>query len=453
MILTFLPYHASSIFSNLLAILPERRPPAFKFLQPYIESLTCPPRHVIVHTAGRNYEFFVAFNAYTLKVCRSQQQYSTLLSFWSSIVCEAVSAMLDRSRLGRLELQKQNQEDVLRRIMPFLAEGLAMRHSPDLRVGCYMVLTILSSKTDLSEELLTSVMELVVHKWDGVTHAGLICLVVLVQHKQAGALPKKVFKALVGIEHLADDLVLLSQNYKVEKLVLGLVLGILKRLDKAGGADQLRLLRLLFEANLMRPKLVEAALTSMLRLLQDTASTSGLNGDFDSQSALSDLILCLADSEAVGPVIRAALTDREDTTRQIGLDILKKSAYLEGVPKPPEEDIDMQDAADASVTEPFDNLVERIPAQTAFEMSLLSQSESYVFPSLAETFLVACRSEAILVAFTELPVLRKSLCVFPFHVGAQTTSNGAPYLISVKSKFLEMRSKPFPQQNSDRLAR
>lgn len=417
MILTFLPYHASSIFSNLLAILPERRPPAFKFLQPYIESLTCPHRHVIVHTAGRNHDFFVAFNAYTLKVCRSQQQYSTLLSFWSSIVCEAVSSMLDRSRLGRLELQKQNQEDVLRRIMPFLAEGLAMRHSPDLRVGCYMILTILSSKTDLSEELLTSVMEMVVHKWDGVTHAGLICLVVLMQHKQALALPKKVLKALIALEHLADDLALLSQNYKVEKLVLGLILGILKKLGKAGGADQLRLMRLLLEANLMQPKLVEAALTSMLGLLQDTASTSGLNGDFDSRSALSDLILCLADSEAVGPVIRAALTDMEDTTRQIGLDLLERSAYLEGVLEPLEEDIDMQDTADASVTEPFDDLVERIPAQTAFEMSLLSQSESYIFPSLAETFLVACRSEKTLVAFSELPVLRKSLAMTePFFV-------------------------------------
>lgn len=417
LILTFLPHHTSSIFLSLLTIIPERRPAAFKFLQPYIQSSTIPPRHTIVHTAAYNQEFFNALNAYALKVCRSEQQYPILVSFWSSITSEAVSSMLSRSRLGRLELQKQNQEDVLRRVIPWLAEGLAMRHSSDLRIGCYMVLTVLSSNANLSEELITALMEMVVHEWNDVTHAGLICLVILAQKRQASALPKKVSKALIAIEHLADDLVLLSKNYKVGKLVLGLILGKLKRLVRAGDADRLRSIRILMEANLMQPELVAAALRPMLRILQSAPSSASSKDGFDTRSALSDLILCLADSETAGPVTQAALGDMGVETQQLGFSLLGKHAMLKDVPETPEEDVEMHDVGDDTVMAPFEDLAKRIPAQTAFEMSLLSHSESYIFPSLSDTFLIACQSQKNLDAFSELPVLRKSLAqTEPFFV-------------------------------------
>lgn len=325
--------------------------------------------------------------------------------------------MLDRSRLGRLELQKQNQEDVLRRILPSLAEGLTMRHSPDLRVGSYMVLTVLCSKTNLSEELFAAVMDMVVQEWNDVTHAGLICLVVLAQQKQTVALPKKVFKALIAIEHLADDLVLLSRSYKVEKLALGLILGLVKRLGKAGATDQLRLIRLLLEANLMQSQLVAAALTPMLRLLRNTASIPGPKVDSDTQGALSDLILCLGESKPVGVVIQAALEDMDVETQQIGLDIMRKHGIPTNTPGTSGDDVEMYGVEDTSNATPFEDLVRRIPAQTAFEMSLLSHSESYIFTSLLDAFLGAYQSEKDLDAFTELSVLRKSLALTePFFV-------------------------------------
>ncbi|KAL9049980.1 MAG: hypothetical protein Q9206_005271 [Seirophora lacunosa] len=405
LILTFLPYHTSSMFSSLLTILPERRHPAFKFLQPYIQSSSNPSRHAIAYTAANNQDFFNALNTYTLRVCRCEQQYPALLSFWSSITSEAVSSMLDQSRLGRLELQKQHQEDVLRRVTPPLEEGLAMRLSPDLRVGCYMILAVLSSKTNLSEELLAAMMEMVVHSWKDATHAGLICLVVLTQQRHAMTLSNNIIEPVLAIEHLVDELVLLNDHYRVEKLVLGLILGILKRLGRTGDSDRIQLIRLLLEANLMQPSLVTAALTPVLRLLQSTTSFHHQRDEFDTPSALVDLIACLSDSETVGPTIRSVIDEADTETRQIGFDILGGSLVWS---RENPEDVQMHHITDTSNTAPFEDIVRRIPTQTAFEISLLSHSESYIFSSLLDAFLEAYQSPKNLYTFVELPVLRKS---------------------------------------------
>ncbi|KAL9030274.1 MAG: hypothetical protein Q9196_001587 [Gyalolechia fulgens] len=393
------------------------RPVAFKFLQPYIQTSTNPPRHTVVYTVAHNQDFYNIFSIYTLKVCRCEQQYPVLLSFWSSVISEAVSLMLNQSRLGRLELQNQNQEDVLRRIMPSLAEGLAMRQSQDLRIGCYMILTIVTSKCNLSEELLAALMDMVVYRWHGVTHAGLICLVILCQQRQKLKLPKKTFKALVVVGNLVDDLIQLSNRYNVEKLVLSLVLGFLRRLGQAGDADRLRFIRVLLEADLMQSSLVAVALTYMLRLSQGTKLLHQPEDDFDTQSALADLILCLADSETVGSIIRLALEELDNETRQLGSNLLRNTGVNKDEPKPPDVDVEMKDVDDPSVAAQFEVLASRIPTRTAFEMSLLTHTDSYILGSLLDAFEAACRSQKHLDAFSELSVLRKPLSmVEPLYV-------------------------------------
>ncbi|KAL8706643.1 MAG: hypothetical protein Q9201_000340 [Fulgogasparrea decipioides] len=410
-VLTFLPYHTSPTFLTVLSILPERLPAAFKFLRPYVQSSTNPPRHTIVHTAAHNQELFKAFNSYTLSISRRKQQYPTLLSFWSSIASEAVALMLDRSRSGRLELQKQNQKDVVLQILPLLADGLSIPHSADLQIGCYMILTVLSSKTKLSEDVLTATMDLVVSNWKGIAHAGLICLVVLAQQRQEIELSKKTFKALIAIDQLSDRLAVLKPIYKVEKLVLGLVIGLLKRLGDGGSTERLRTIRVLLEANLLSSDLVAAALGPMLRLARGIDSLPPTNDGFNTQSALIDLLRCLADSEMVGPTVRLALENMDPKTRQYSFELLGIHRILKDEPGTQEDNVGMQDTADHSGTTLFRELVSRIPAQTAFEVSLLSHTESYILPSLSDAFVAACRSPKHLVAFSEIPVLRKSLAM------------------------------------------
>ncbi|KAL8963488.1 MAG: hypothetical protein Q9193_000251 [Seirophora villosa] len=397
----------NNVLENFMGLIGARLllKPALKAIEWLVRRFSNPSRHAIAYTAANNQDFFNALNTYTLRVCRCEQQYPALLSFWSSITSEAVSSMLDQSRLGRLELQKQHQEDVLRRVTPLLEEGLAMRLSPDLRVGCYMILAVLSSKTNLSEELLVAMMEMVVHCWQDATHAGLICLVVLTQQRHAMTLPNDIIEPVLAIEHLVDELVLLNDHYRVEKLVLGLILGILKRLGRTGDSDRIQLIRLLLEANLMQPSLVTAALTPVLRLLQSTTSFHHQRDELDTPSALVDLIACLSDSATVGPTIRSVIDEADTETRQIGFDILEGSLlWSRENPK----DVQMHHITDTSNTAPFEDIVSRIPTQTAFEISLLSHSESYIFSSLLDAFLEAYQSPKNLYTFVELPVLRKS---------------------------------------------
>ncbi|KAL8852392.1 MAG: hypothetical protein Q9221_002776 [Calogaya cf. arnoldii] len=410
-VLTFLPYHTSPLFLSALAILPEQRPPAFKFLQPYIQSSTNPPRHTIVHTVAHNLDLFAAFNFYTLNVCRRGQQCPALLSFWSSVTSEAVAAMLDRSRLGRSELQRQNQEDVVMRVMPILAEGLSMEHVPDLRVGCFMILTVLSSKTNLSEDVLTTAMDLVVTAWDDIVHAGLICLVVLSQQRDAVTLPKKTFKALVATKQLSDDLILLKQHYRVEKLVLGLVLGSLESLGKRGDAERLRFVRELLEANIMQSSFVAAAVTQMLPLSNGTRRLPPPKDGFDTRSALVDLLLNLADSDKVGSAIHLSLENMDSKTRQQGHELFKDHRRSKEAPDTPETDEEMQDVYQKASSMHFEEFVGRIPSRTAFEVSFLSHSESYIFASLSDAFVAAHHSPDHLDALSKLPLLRKSLAM------------------------------------------
>ena len=319
--------------------------------------------------------------------------------------------MLDRSRLGRLELQRQNQQDVVMRVMPTLAEGLSMEHVPDLRVGCFMILTVLSSKTKLSEDFLKTAMDLVVTGWENIIHAGLICLVVLSQQRHEVILPKKAFKALLVTKQLSDDLILLKRHYKVEKLVLGLVLGSLERLGTRGDAERLRFVRELIEADLMQSSFIAAAVTQMLPLANGTRLLPSPKDGFDSQSAIVDLLRYLADSPTVGSTIHLSIENMDAETRQQALKLFDNHRRpIEG-PNNLETDEEMQDVDQGLSSTQFEEIVDRIPSRTAFEVSFLSHSKSYIFESLADAFIAAHHSTDHLDAFSDLPLLRKSLAM------------------------------------------
>jgi U3 small nucleolar RNA-associated protein 10 len=114
---------------------------------------------------------------------------------------EATSSMLDKSRSGRKGVQQQNEQDVILRLLPTLNEGLAMKNIPDLRIGCYMLLSVMASKGGLEDKLLTAMMEAVVLGWSTETiYPGLVCLSVLAQHRGAKQFPGRLAKELLKVQ-------------------------------------------------------------------------------------------------------------------------------------------------------------------------------------------------------------------------------------------------------------
>ncbi|KAI4197949.1 MAG: hypothetical protein LQ350_005603 [Teloschistes chrysophthalmus] len=305
-------------------------------------------------------------------------------------------------RRFKLQLQQQNQEEIVLRVMPMLAEGLSMHSAPDFRIGCFMVLTVLSSKVQLSEDVLAEMMDRVAFRWADVAHAGLICLVVLAQRKQTLMLPKRTFRSLVSLDRLVEDLVLLQRHYRVGKLTLGIVLGLLKELGKPRHPERLRHLRLLLEANLMQPDLIAIALQSILRLSRgiDPLQTSENSGN--TQTALRELLLQLTKSETAGSTIRLALESLDPDNQKYGSEILN-----DHLATPEEAAVAMQDVNEVSAAMTFEEAVGLTMGRTAVEVSLLSYTDSDLLSRLSDAFLVAHQSSELLHRFSELIALRK----------------------------------------------
>lgn len=407
LVFAFLPFHTTAVFPTILSLISENISPTLRFLHPYIQSFANPPRHAIVHAASINRQFFTAMSAYVLKSGHLGLQNPTLMSFWASTATEAVAAMLDQGRSARREAQKQNQEEIVLLLLPILNDGLCVNNVPDLQVGCYMILTILASKASLDDRALSVMMEAITCGWSQTSYARLICLGVLAEQKQTAGLPGKAFKALIALERLDDELKTVNKHYKIDKVVLGVALGIVSGLGKARDASRLRLLRNLMEANIMSDASTKVVVKSIISGAQTTAPN--LNPRFDVQGSLADLILRLCDSEDVGAVIHSIIKESNFDLGSLKNRLQRVFHSKESMPEQLIKDMDMEDDDQQMTTGDFETLISRIPTRTAYEMSFLSHSDSYVFGSLAHAFFSIYTSTINLERFSDLPVLRKSL--------------------------------------------
>ena len=345
-------------------------------------------------------------SAYVLKCCHKGLHNPTLISFWVSIATEAVAAMLDQSRSARLEAQERNQEDTMIFLLPILNDGLSLVDVPELRVGCYMILTVLASKASLDDDVLSVMMEAVTHEWSQTFHAGLICLGMLAELKRTAGLPRKAFEAVIALEHLDDDLMTISKHYKTDKLVLSVTLGIVSGLDKDRDPSWLRLLRFLIEAKMMSDASTKAIIKSIISALQRAAPDVG--SDFDVQDSLADFVLRLRDSKDLSAVINSIITESNFDLGHLE-SRFRRVNYEESTSEQHAERVNMEDADGQIKTDDFATLASRIPTRTAYEISFLSHSDSYVYGSLAHTFISIHTSAVDVEKFSDLPVLRKSL--------------------------------------------
>src|ERR1700744_3374709 len=93
-LLAFLPYHSTPIFTVLLSIIPEDLTPTFRFLRPYVNSSTNPPMHAIIHAATNTPQFFSAFNNHVIRITRIGHQSEMLLYFWCSVTTQSLEGIL-----------------------------------------------------------------------------------------------------------------------------------------------------------------------------------------------------------------------------------------------------------------------------------------------------------------------------------------------------------------------
>ncbi|KAI9789549.1 MAG: snoRNA-binding rRNA-processing protein utp10 [Peltula sp. TS41687] len=411
LLLTFLPYHDTPIFRTILAVLPSSIPHTFRFLRPYVASLSNPPRHTIVYTLVNNHGFAAAFSNYILRLCKARQHYQALLTFWAGLMAEAVSGTLDLARSGRKGVQMQNEQDVMIRLLPVLNEGLDLKKVPELRLGCYMILIVLATKANLDDTVLTSMMEAVVAGWTTETVPdALVCLAVLAEIRESVTLPRKVLKRMMVVENLAAHLENLSYQYRVGKLALSLTLGTIEQLDDSGNSGELKFVEKMLSSKIFTPAQTTSVLSSLL-VMADSMGTNSV-GETESttntRAQLADILTRLYNSEPFKVLTMEAL-------KKSGIDIeslelqLQTTIRVETSSKEDVKEIKMPDADSIPYQpDPLETALSRLPTRTV-EVSFLSDKPSHIFGDVAHAFIMTLTSPAAIKRFSTTPVLRPEL--------------------------------------------
>ncbi|KAL2024392.1 hypothetical protein VTK56DRAFT_8203 [Thermocarpiscus australiensis] len=426
---TFLPYHTIPAFVTLLSILPANIPLEYRFLDPYIRSLTAPPRAAIVREATNRPELLSAISQYTLESCRAKQEYPGLVSFWGGVVAEAVNGMLDKMRSGRRSVQLENDHILLQQVGPILSEAMVMKNVPGIQIASYMIVAILAAKGSLNDAALSAFMDQLVHGWTVDTYRpALVCLCILAQHRPAKQVSSRVAKALIKVPNLVTTLLEISREHRVDKLANGLALAFVDRVSKKGDVRTLPAINSLLLASLLQEKQVKVVYKAMLLAAHKVSDEIDEDGRVRKEIGSSLVSLSQAGGDA-GDAIRAAIEEVdfniEELELKLGAAIRPKLAIEQA-----SEGMSKEQAAETQDKQPnLDSTYQELSKREPSTASCLSQEQGGLFNDLCTIFLSAAANESDLERFDTAPVLSRPL---------------APSNVFYLSFYLRVWCGPFP---------
>ncbi|PFH58792.1 hypothetical protein XA68_13208 [Ophiocordyceps unilateralis] len=413
LLMTFLPYHTIPAFATLLSILPARVPPEFRFLDPYIRSVTPPPRPVLVHQAIHHPEFLISVSEYTLESCRQQFHYSALITFWGGLMTEAIGGILDRIRSGRAAVQSDSTQSLLHRIGPIFAESLVMKKMPSLQIASYMALVLFVSKANLEDVAVTAFMEQIVHGWTNDTiKPGLVCLAIMAQFRSAKQMSSKVTKALIKVSDIGHLMVEISHERSVDKLANGLCLALIERFTKKGDSRGLATIMAILSSRVLRDQQIAVIFKSLLLTalrLDDSNDRDGLL-----RRELGSALISLSHTTGKsGDIIQTVIQDVDFDIEELEmkLDLSLRAKKLLG------PDADARDGAVPEVagqSQPINDLEGAIDKLSVLKKSLpncLQSQPNVVFDEFSHLFFAITseqsRNAAALNKFDHSPKLRR----------------------------------------------
>jgi U3 small nucleolar RNA-associated protein 10 len=402
-LLTFLPYHLTPIFRNLLSILPATIPPEFKFLGPYLKSATNPTRGSVAYSATNTDSLFNALNNYTLQICRAGQQHEVLLSFWAIVTTEAVTGRLGLAQSGRKEVQRQRQEDVLLKVLPVLNDGLSIRDVPELTLACYTLSIVLASKGNLADNVLDGLMDAVAHTISTENpRAALFSIYILCRHRSQWDVPKRTFTKIMGIPDIGIPLAQMAEQYELDEFILVLHRASLRTLKKNDFVQRIAFLESLVCLQLLSENMLVQALTLTLERIKNMTDSDPV--DKAVKTRLLDMFRRLNESEQFEEAIGNAIL-------KSGINPSKLETNLQMLIKAPAAEepqnglnIDMEPDAKVSPTDTLGDVLSRIPLRTVDERSFLHHGSSHLFESLKDVFVMMAGNKDGIQRFRSLPI-------------------------------------------------
>ena len=252
---TFLPYHADELYRRFLQIV--SLPSHFAFLSNYHDirvASTLPPvpRQLFIRALSKNSVFLEAYFASIVSRVKSGHGYPAMIVKWTSLAVEAILQM----RQARV-----NEETIVSRVMPFIAEGLQIKQSSDFQIANYTVLTVLASNRTLTDTVIDAAMEAICQGWtDQSRRLGILCLVTLAQNRESQELSDTVVQSLLLIKYYLccsfanlRDFVAVVESFPPKVAVSQLLVPIANRLlvsPKMPEVDHVFLTRITFSKRL-----------------------------------------------------------------------------------------------------------------------------------------------------------------------------------------------------------
>lgn len=377
LILAFLPYHANAVFPTMLSILPKTLPPAYKFLHPYMTSLSSPPRHAVLYAAINNPGFFAAFNQYTIRTAAQGHHSASSLGFWASITAQAINGQLDSAQSGRPDVRRQREEDLLLRVIPLLQESLRIKNVPELFLGSCIIVTILVTKAQLEDKLLDGLMDAIVKTTTTQTlDDALTCLAVVSEERQSLKLPRSVSRSLLRTTGLQQHLAALSEKQLVARLYAGLAIALLDDQNRAASLDLVEhALTAQILTRQQKAAVVSALLSATPRLIE---SDSENVARIFSSLCQSPTTMSLVKQEAAN----AQLTiESLETLLRIPLALTDVSATSD------DADVDMVEAPEPAALEDIQTILAALPSLSTQQYSFLAAADVQTFDSFAHAML------------------------------------------------------------------
>ncbi|OAL30897.1 hypothetical protein AYO20_08590 [Fonsecaea nubica] len=407
---TFLPYHETPLFENILRIVPsDRFVSGWKFLVPYHKEAASVPRRVVIYSATHNDAFFSFFNDYVLHACQEGVAHSSLLRFWGSVVVEAVTGRLSQVRNGRKEVQKQRTEDVLLKILPLLSEGFEIKDCPEFTVTCFTIVLVLAGGADLGDQVIDSLMMSIapfIAEETSDSRSALACLAILVTKKTDMRVPRNVLDIFINSDdigrRLSDLLKVVPLASLFEALISSATFGLKpKNIDKrmriiecifdvaedhCASATKSRLLAPLLRKLFSTDFTLSAESTRLMHLLQTLAGSSKFSLSFSHAMSLAG---------CTQTEVEGLLQQTIESSQQ---------PLLENTPMELDnlEDESLQDSEEAEA------MLVSLPPETT-ESSFLSSgnNRSPLFDQLTRTFALCHKNSQLLERFEQLPLWNK----------------------------------------------
>lgn len=370
LVLTYLPYHNTPQFLALLSILSPQLPTALRFLFPYIQAPTNPPRRTIAYTAINTPAFFKAYQSYVARVVQAGHQAPHMLSFWSSITVEAIFGILNSSSTGRRDIQDQKTEELVLQVLPVLNSCMRAKFGAETVTACYTIVIILVNQAKVGDKMLDGLIEAVALAHDEASlNECLACLAVIAGERTTAQIPEQVHKRLLKIPQLCQKLHFVSKQCQVERLALGCALGALS------GATRSEEKRTIFNdfltSGLLSAPKSQIVFSALLQLLRDSEPGSNDHGE------LLGLATKLTESKQLLRVLQAAAKQHNVDLDGIGITIEQTFEI---------EDINDADSDDEMVDVEEANGAQQIELPTVSATSFLDAKSDAEFASVADAF-------------------------------------------------------------------